>query len=55
MTNFDRYDMIIGMPFMHIHKVILDFVNDTVHQVIGVMEQPLFSTSFHCLVLWTLL
>jgi len=29
-ANFDRYDMIIGMPFMHSRKVILDFKNDTV-------------------------
>ena len=28
-ANFDRYDMIIGMPFMHPRKVILDFENDT--------------------------
>jgi len=27
----DRYDMIIGMLFMRTHKVILDFVNDTIH------------------------
>jgi hypothetical protein len=29
-ANFDRYDMIIGTPFMRSRKVILDFENDTV-------------------------
>ncbi|KAG6870958.1 hypothetical protein C0995_009409, partial [Termitomyces sp. Mi166 len=29
-VNFDRYDMIIGMPFMHKNKVTLDFVNNEV-------------------------
>ena len=29
-ANFDRYDMIIGTPFMHSRKVILNFENDTV-------------------------
>ncbi|KAF8230406.1 hypothetical protein L208DRAFT_1476225, partial [Tricholoma matsutake] len=29
-TNFDRYDMIIGTPFMHRNKVILDFKNKQV-------------------------
>ncbi|KAG6882766.1 hypothetical protein C0992_010721, partial [Termitomyces sp. T32_za158] len=27
-ANFDRYDMIIGTPFMHKNKVMLDFVNN---------------------------
>ncbi|KAG6895552.1 hypothetical protein C0992_000658 [Termitomyces sp. T32_za158] len=29
-ANFDRYDMIIGMPFMRKNKVLLDFVNNRV-------------------------
>jgi len=29
-ANFDRYDMIIGTPFMRSRKVILDFENDTI-------------------------
>jgi hypothetical protein len=29
-ANFDRYDMIIGTPFMHRNKVILDFENKQV-------------------------
>ena len=29
-ANFDCYDMIIGTPFMHSRKVILNFENDTV-------------------------
>jgi hypothetical protein len=29
-ANFDRYDMIIGTPFMRAHKVILDFVDNVV-------------------------
>ncbi|KAG6870887.1 hypothetical protein C0995_009904 [Termitomyces sp. Mi166 len=29
-ANFDRYDMIIGTPFMHKNKVTLDFVNNEV-------------------------
>lgn len=29
-VNFDRYDMIIGTPFMHMNKVILDFENNVV-------------------------
>ncbi|KAG6896021.1 hypothetical protein C0993_008865 [Termitomyces sp. T159_Od127] len=29
-ANFDRYDMIIGTPFMHKNKVSLDFVNNKV-------------------------
>ncbi|KAG6874855.1 hypothetical protein C0993_011908, partial [Termitomyces sp. T159_Od127] len=29
-ANFDRYDMIIGTPFMHKNKVLLDFVNNKV-------------------------
>ncbi|KAG6870942.1 hypothetical protein C0995_009561, partial [Termitomyces sp. Mi166 len=29
-ANFDHYDMIIGMPFMHKNKVTLDFVNNEV-------------------------
>ena len=29
-VNFDHYNMIIGMPFMHSRKVILDFKNDIV-------------------------
>ncbi|KAG6875815.1 hypothetical protein C0992_002196, partial [Termitomyces sp. T32_za158] len=29
-ANFDRYDMIIGMPFMHKNNVTLDFVNNQV-------------------------
>ncbi|KAG6898730.1 hypothetical protein C0995_008679 [Termitomyces sp. Mi166 len=29
-ANFDRYDMIIGMPFMHKNKVTLDFMNNEV-------------------------
>ena len=29
-ANFDRYDMIIGTPFMRKNKVSLDFVNDMV-------------------------
>jgi hypothetical protein len=29
-ANFDRYDMIIGTPFMRSRKVVLDFENDTV-------------------------
>ncbi|KAG6875454.1 hypothetical protein C0993_009162, partial [Termitomyces sp. T159_Od127] len=29
-ANFDRYDMIIGMPFMHKNKVNLNFVNNKV-------------------------
>ncbi|KAG6872454.1 hypothetical protein C0992_009609 [Termitomyces sp. T32_za158] len=29
-ANFDRYDMIIGTPFMHKNKVSLDFVNNRV-------------------------
>ena len=29
-ANFDHYDMIIGMPFMHSRTVILDFENDVV-------------------------
>jgi hypothetical protein len=29
-ANFDRYDMIIGTPFMHQNKVILDFENKQV-------------------------
>ncbi|KAG6893617.1 hypothetical protein C0992_009318, partial [Termitomyces sp. T32_za158] len=29
-ANFDRYDMIIGMPFMRRNKVALDFVNNKV-------------------------
>ncbi|KAG6893869.1 hypothetical protein C0992_008330, partial [Termitomyces sp. T32_za158] len=29
-ANFDRYDMIIGMPFMRKNKVSLDFVNNKV-------------------------
>ena len=29
-ANFDRYDMIIGTPFMHKNKVILDFENKQV-------------------------
>ncbi|KAG6873564.1 hypothetical protein C0993_001322, partial [Termitomyces sp. T159_Od127] len=29
-ANFDRYDMIIGMPFMCKNKVLLDFVNNKV-------------------------
>ena len=29
-VNFDRYDMIIGTPFMHQNKVILDFNNKQV-------------------------
>jgi len=29
-ANFDRYDMIIGTLFMRTHKVILDFMNDTI-------------------------
>ena len=37
-ANFDRYDMIIGTPFMRSHKVILDFENDTVR--IGTQSLP---------------
>ncbi|KAG6870289.1 hypothetical protein C0992_000493, partial [Termitomyces sp. T32_za158] len=29
-ANFDRYDMIIGTPFMRKNKVLLDFVNNKV-------------------------
>jgi len=29
-ANFDRYNMIIGTPFMHSRKVILDFENNAV-------------------------
>jgi hypothetical protein len=29
-VNFDRYDMIIGMPFMHKNKVLLDFEKNQV-------------------------
>jgi len=29
-ANFDRYNMIIGTPFMHSRKVVLDFENDIV-------------------------
>ncbi|KAG6894436.1 hypothetical protein C0992_006073, partial [Termitomyces sp. T32_za158] len=29
-ANFDRYDMIIGMPFMRKNKVVLNFVNNRV-------------------------
>jgi len=29
-ANFNCYDMIIGMPFMHSRKVILNFKNDTI-------------------------
>ncbi|KAG6894336.1 hypothetical protein C0995_014562, partial [Termitomyces sp. Mi166 len=29
-ANFDCYDMIIGMPFMHKNKVTLDFMNNEV-------------------------
>jgi hypothetical protein len=29
-ANFDRYDMIVGTPFMRSHKVILDFENDVI-------------------------
>ncbi|KAG6858276.1 hypothetical protein C0995_001189 [Termitomyces sp. Mi166 len=29
-ANFDRYDMIIGMPFMHKNKVTLNFMNNKV-------------------------
>ncbi|KAG6875944.1 hypothetical protein C0993_006639, partial [Termitomyces sp. T159_Od127] len=29
-VNFNRYDMIIGIPFMHKNKVMLDFVNDVI-------------------------
>ncbi|KAG6898766.1 hypothetical protein C0995_008592 [Termitomyces sp. Mi166 len=29
-VNFDCYDMIIGMPFMHKNKVTLDFMNNKV-------------------------
>ena len=29
-ANFDCYNMIIGTPFMHSRKVILDFKNDAV-------------------------
>ena len=29
-ANFDRYDMIIGTPFMCSRKVILDFENDSI-------------------------
>jgi len=29
-ANFNHYDMIIGMPFMHSRKVVLNFENDTV-------------------------
>jgi hypothetical protein len=28
-VNIDRYDMIIGTPFMRRHKIVLDFSNDT--------------------------
>ena len=27
-VNIDRYDMIIGTPFMHRHGLVLDFGND---------------------------
>ena len=37
-ANFDRYDMIIGTPFMRFHKVVLDFENDTVR--IGTQSLP---------------
>jgi hypothetical protein len=29
-ANFDRYDMIIGTPWMRKHKVVLDFVTNRV-------------------------
>jgi hypothetical protein len=37
-ANFDRYDMIIGTPFMRSRKVILDFENNSVK--IGRQEIP---------------
>ena len=36
-ANFDCYDIIIGMLFMHKNKVLLDFVNN----IVTINEMPL--------------
>jgi len=37
-VNFDRYDMIIGTPFLRKNKVILDFIKNIV--IINGKESP---------------
>ncbi len=31
MVNIDQYDVLVGTPFMHQFKVILDFKNNCIH------------------------